>query len=96
MTEKVLFERTPGGSPKAVGVQVSANRDGPRFVVGASREVIMCAGVVGSPQILQLSGVGPSEHLTQLGIPTVHDLPAVGGNLRDVCPSSCYLTSADA
>ncbi len=86
-TEKVLFERTPEGTPKAVGVQLSASREGPRFAVRASREVIMCAGVVGSPQILQLSGVGPSAHLTQLGIPIVHDLPAVGDNLRDVCPA---------
>lgn len=83
-TEKVLFEGTPEGTPKAVGVQLSTSRNGPRFAVGASREVIMCAGAVGSPQILQLSGVGPSAHLTQLGIPTVHDLPAVGDNLRDV------------
>ncbi|KAL1937412.1 hypothetical protein VTO73DRAFT_13748 [Trametes versicolor] len=82
-TEKVLFERTPEGTPKAVGVQLSASRKGPRFAVGASRVVIICAGAVGSPQILQLSGVGPSAHLTQLGIPIVQDLPAVGDNLRD-------------
>lgn len=83
-TERVLFTRTPEGVPKAVGVQLSSHREGPRFAVAASREVIICGGVVGSPQILQLSGVGPSSHLEQLNIPVIHDLPSVGDNLRDV------------
>lgn len=80
----MLFTQTPEGVPKAVGVQLSSRRDGPRFAVAASREVIICGGVVGSPQILQLSGVGPSSHLEQLNIPVIHDLPPVGDNLRDV------------
>lgn len=83
-TERVLFTQSPEGVPKAVGIQLSSHREGPRFAVAASREVIICGGVVGSPQILQLSGVGPSSHLEQLNIPVIHDLPSVGDNLRDV------------
>jgi choline dehydrogenase len=45
--------------------------------------VTLCAGAVGSPAILQRSGIGPAEHLRALGIPVVADLPAVGRNLRD-------------
>jgi choline dehydrogenase len=51
--------------------------------VAARREVILCAGAIGSPQILQLSGVGPAGLLQQLGVPVVHDLPGVGANLQD-------------
>ena len=46
-------------------------------------EVILCAGAVGSPQILQLSGVGPPDLLQALGIEVVHALPGVGENLQD-------------
>ncbi len=49
----------------------------------ASREVILCAGAVNSPQLLQLSGIGPGPHLAALGIDTRVDNPAVGGHLQD-------------
>ncbi|HEU4644427.1 MAG TPA: GMC family oxidoreductase, partial [Burkholderiales bacterium] len=49
----------------------------------ASREVILAAGSIGTPQILQLSGVGPGSHLQSLGIPVFHDSPEVGENLQD-------------
>ena len=49
----------------------------------AKRETILSAGTIGSPQILQLSGIGPGALLQQHGIPTAHDLPGVGGNLQD-------------
>jgi choline dehydrogenase-like flavoprotein len=52
-------------------------------VVRAEREVILCAGAIGSPQILMLSGIGPAEHLRSVGVDVVHDLPGVGGNLQD-------------
>ena len=49
----------------------------------ANREVILCAGAIGSPQLLMLSGVGPAEHLRAQGVEVVHDLPGVGQNLSD-------------
>jgi choline dehydrogenase len=51
--------------------------------VTATREVIVAAGSLQSPQLLQLSGIGPAPLLQQFGIPVVHDLPGVGENLQD-------------
>jgi choline dehydrogenase len=51
--------------------------------IHVNREVILCAGVVNSPQLLLLSGIGPADHLKALGIPVVIDLPGVGRNLQD-------------
>lgn len=65
----------------AVGVQYQI---GDRvYTASANREVILSAGSIGSPQLLQLSGVGPSSILKEAGIPVVHDLPGVGENLQD-------------
>jgi choline dehydrogenase len=66
---------------RAVGVEYLHR--GRRLEVRADREVILCAGAVGSPQILLLSGVGPADELQRLGIKPVHDLPGVGKNLHD-------------
>jgi choline dehydrogenase len=49
----------------------------------ARREVILCAGAIGSPHLLQLSGIGPGVLLQSHGVPLVHDLPGVGANLQD-------------
>jgi choline dehydrogenase len=49
----------------------------------ARREVVLCGGTIASPQLLLLSGIGDAEHLTQLGIEVVADLPGVGHNLHD-------------
>ena len=46
-------------------------------------EVILSAGAIGSPRLLQLSGIGPAEHLRSLGVPVVFDQPGVGANLQD-------------
>jgi choline dehydrogenase-like flavoprotein len=46
-------------------------------------QVLLCSGVIASPQVLMLSGVGPTDHLKGVGTPTVHHLPGVGKNLRD-------------
>jgi choline dehydrogenase len=66
---------------RAVAVEYA--RGGAVMRVDAEREVILSAGAVGSPHLLQLSGVGAAEHLTRVGIPVTHELPGVGQNLQD-------------
>jgi choline dehydrogenase len=58
-------------------------RDGAEQQAHATAEVILCAGAIGSPRLLMLSGIGPADHLHGLGISPVADLPGVGGNLQD-------------
>ena len=76
-----LVTRIPVRDGRAQGVVYV--RDGQEREARARREVILCAGTVGSPQILLLSGIGPAAHLRSLGIPVVLDLPGVGANLQD-------------
>jgi choline dehydrogenase-like flavoprotein len=73
---RVLFE-----GRRASGVEVS--QGGARRTLVARREVLLCAGALQSPQILQLSGVGDGAMLQGLGLQTVHHLPGVGRNLHD-------------
>ncbi|XP_061391337.1 glucose dehydrogenase [FAD, quinone] [Musca vetustissima] len=65
---------------RATGVEFVKN--GHKNVVFVRREIISSAGAINSPQLLMLSGIGPAEHLQELGIPVVSDLP-VGNNLQD-------------
>jgi len=65
----------------AVGIEY--RRGSARHIVRAAREVILAAGALQTPQLLQLSGVGPGALLQSFGIPVVHDLPGVGENLQD-------------
>ncbi|XP_063988367.1 glucose dehydrogenase [FAD, quinone] [Diachasmimorpha longicaudata] len=58
-------------------------RNGRREIVYASKEVILSAGAINSPQLLMLSGVGDARHLQQVGIKPIHDSPGVGQNLQD-------------
>lgn len=76
---KVLFDGT-----KALGVSYSrtGHRGGLRTVL-ANRDVIISAGAINTPKLLQLSGVGPAALLQSVGIPVVHNLPGVGENLSD-------------
>ena len=48
----------------------------------AHREIILSAGSIQSPQLLMLSGIGPRQHLQDLGVPVIHHLPGVGENLQ--------------
>ena len=66
---------------RAVGVRYQ--QGGRERTVRARSEVLLCAGSIGSPQLLKLSGVGAAAELAALGIPVVHDLPGVGENLQD-------------
>ena len=73
---------TAQGTRRATGIELMS-RDGTGTFVTARREVLLSAGAIGSPQILQLSGVGPGELLRRHGIAPVHELPGVGENLHD-------------
>jgi choline dehydrogenase len=75
-TTKVLFEGT-----RAVGVEYT--RYGRRNERARGGEVLLCGGAIGSPQLLQLSGVGAANEIGPLGIDVVHNLPGVGENLQD-------------
>jgi choline dehydrogenase-like flavoprotein len=74
--ERVIFE-----GRRATGLVF--RRDGRRFQVRANGEVILATGAVGSPKLLQLSGVGDPETLRGFDIPLVHAAPGVGANLQD-------------
>jgi choline dehydrogenase len=74
---RVVFE-----GKRAVGVEVE-DAQGATRTVRCGKEVILCAGAIGTPQILQHSGIGDGEHLQSLGIGVVADVPEVGRNLQD-------------
>jgi choline dehydrogenase-like flavoprotein len=66
---------------RATGVRLKRGEE--TFTVGASREIVLSSGSIGSPHILLLSGVGPAEQLRKHGVEMVADLPGVGRNLQD-------------
>ena len=76
LVSRILFE-----SRRAIGIECVANGQVHRFY--ADREVILSAGALQSPQVLQLSGIGPADLLSRHGIQIVHDSPEVGRNLQD-------------
>ena len=78
---RLVIEQQPDGSKRCTGAQVWTGNE--MVTVSAAQEVILSAGSIGSPQVLQLSGIGPAGLLAQHGIPVVHELPGVGENLQD-------------
>ena len=76
LVQKVILE-----NKIATGVEYSIN--GNIKALKANREVILCAGSIGSPQLLQLSGIGPKKVLDDAGVDVLHELPGVGENLQD-------------
>ena len=79
--EKLQIETSPTGQRKCTGVVL--HRGAGTVTVKARREVILSAGAIGSPQILQLSGIGPRALLARHGVDVTLDLPGVGENLQD-------------
>ena len=82
MSRRILFE-----GKRAVAVEAES---GGEVFTAEGDQIVLCAGAIGSPQLLLLSGVGPAPHLESLGIDVLQDLPGVGQNLRDH-PSACVL-----
>jgi choline dehydrogenase len=78
---KALVHRVVFEGKRAVAVEFS--RGGQAEKAEAAREIILSAGAVGSPHLLQISGVGDPEHLGKIGVPVVHALPGVGKNMQD-------------
>ncbi|OZB71661.1 MULTISPECIES: choline dehydrogenase [unclassified Thiomonas] len=76
LTERVLIERN-----RAVGVQVRTHGASPTRIEAG--RVVLSGGTINSPQLLLLSGIGPADHLRDIGIPVLRDLPSVGENLQD-------------
>ena len=66
---------------RALGVKYQRSRQA--FEIRARKEIILSGGSVNSPQLLQLSGIGPANLLKDIGVPIHHELPGVGENLRD-------------
>jgi len=83
-TTRVLTE-VVDGQVRATGVAFRPAGGGQeqRLQLNPGGEVVLSAGAFGSPQLMMLSGIGPADHLREMGIPVVHDLPGVGGNLHD-------------
>ncbi|MFT7687836.1 MAG: choline dehydrogenase [Candidatus Azotimanducaceae bacterium] len=82
MTQALVHKVIISEAKKATGVEVSLNGE-KEVIFSAHREVILSAGSIGSPQILQLSGIGPGELLQKNNIKIKHLLPGVGENLQD-------------
>ncbi|MCW8059973.1 GMC family oxidoreductase [Agrobacterium tumefaciens] len=66
---------------RAIGVEV-VGKSGSE-IIRAEREVLVSSGAIGSPKLLQQSGIGPADHLKSVGVKVLHDLPGVGSNLQD-------------
>ncbi|KAL1585548.1 hypothetical protein WHR41_05622 [Cladosporium halotolerans] len=79
---KVLFD-TSSGRPKATGVEVAGLLDLIKYKIHARHEVILSAGTFQSPQLLMLSGIGPSDTLEEFDIPQIVNAPGVGQNMWD-------------
>ena len=69
--------------PTVIGVKYSAGPGAQVYTVMAHKEVILSAGVFGTPQLLMLSGIGDPKALAKAGVKSVVDLPAVGANLQE-------------
>jgi choline dehydrogenase len=84
LATRVLFE-----GKRAVAVEIA--RGNSRQIVRARKEVVLCAGSIESPKLLQLSGIGPGRLLSEFGIVMVSDAPAVGCNMQDhLCIDHLY------
>jgi choline dehydrogenase len=91
LVEKIEFEKSGSGDVTATGVKFLVN--GTSHTVKVNKEVIVCGGVINSPQILELSGVGSKNVLEKVGVEVIVDLPGVGENLNDHTATGLPLVS---
>lgn len=68
---------------RATGVEVLSDGESSTYALSASKEVILSAGAIRSPQLLMVSGIGPQNILSDLSIPLIHNSPGVGSNMQD-------------
>jgi choline dehydrogenase len=80
---RVLFAPGADGRPRATGVELLPDGGGAPVLAQAAREVVLAAGAIGTPALLQRSGIGAAPLLRAHGIAPVHELPGVGENLQD-------------
>ncbi len=83
LVRRILFATTHDGRLRATGVEFSSDQSNTVFHATAELEVVVAAGTVQSPQILELSGIGSNNVLEQVGIRTQYHNPGVGCNLQD-------------
>lgn len=76
LARRIIFDRG-----RATGLEIE--RHGETSIVSARRDIVLCGGAINSPQLLMLSGIGPADHLREVGVELVHDLPGVGSHLQD-------------
>lgn len=92
---RVLFDSSSSDGLRATAVEFSSAAGAPVQSVKVNKEAILCGGTINSPQILQLSGVGPSDVLSAAGVDVKLDLPGVGTHLQDHIVSSCMQFDSD-
>ncbi|KAJ4469905.1 hypothetical protein C8J55DRAFT_436620 [Lentinula edodes] len=92
----IVWGSGTSGNLTATGVQWASSSTAAKQTVNANKEVILAAGTIGSAQVLQLSGVGPSKYLQAAGVDVQLDLPGVGQRLQDhLSGSLIYSTTAE-
>lgn len=92
---QVVFDTSNPKSVKATAVKFKRNREGKEYTVNAGREVILSAGSINTPQLLQLSGIGDANLLKSKKVNVVVDLPGVGYNLHDHLTSNVKWDAKD-
>lgn len=91
----IVFDSDSSKGLNATAVEFSSGRDATKQSVGVRKEVIVSGGSVNSPQILQISGIGPSDVLTAAGVDIRLDLPGVGTHLQDHISTGVWYESKE-
>jgi len=83
LTSTIATKVLVNGKGRANGIEITPSKGGPSSVLHAEKEIVLCGGTLNSAQLLMLSGIGPSDQLSSVGVSCVRDLPGVGENLQD-------------